>query len=365
MEQNFENPIMEKPVEEKKDEMFSQIPKRKTKKIWIVLGVILVVALLGFLVWKFGLSGNIGGRISKVLPIPAARVNGGFVMSSKLDKNYQALKFFYDSQQGQTEEKISDLDIKKMALDRLIEDEMVSQLSEKYDIKISNEDIDKEYKLVLEDYDSENELKKEIKSLYDMDITEFKQEVLKPSLMYDKLQKSYLMDDKIDKDRKSKSDEAKKKAEDALAKLKSGKDFAELAKEISEDKSTKKNGGDLGFFGKDEMELEFETASFKLNVGETSEIIRTIEGFHIIKVDKKKGSGDDEQVKASHIFFKVKDDFDQWFLDQKKKLKVKIYVKDIKWNKEQSTIEGLEQQGTEDVSADDVEIENVEVEPVK
>lgn len=197
-----------------------------------------------------------------------------------------------------------------------------------------------------------------------MSISEFKKEVLEPSLMYDKLQKSYLMDDKIDKDRKAKSEEAKKKAEDALAKLKAGKDFAELAKEVSQDKSTKKDGGNLGFIGKDEMETEFEIAAFKLNVGETSEIVRTIEGFHIIKVDKKKGSGDDEQVKASHIFFKVEDDFDKWFLDQKKKAKIKIYVKDIKWNKEQATIEGLNLENT-DTTADDVEIEDVEVEPVK
>ncbi|MDD3887366.1 MAG: peptidylprolyl isomerase [Patescibacteria group bacterium] len=352
MEQNFESPVLGNKKENKKN------------KFWIILGIILAVVLLGFLFWKFGLSGNVGGRISKSLPIPSARVNGSFVMQSKLEKNYQALKFFYDSQEGQSEEKISDLDIKKMALDRLIEDKVVSQLSEKYNIKISKEDIEKEYKLVLEDYDTEDELAKEIKSLYDMSISEFKKEVLEPSLMYDKLQKSYLMDDKIDKDRKAKSEEAKKKAEDALAKLKAGKDFAELAKEVSQDKSTKKDGGNLGFIGKDEMETEFEIAAFKLNVGETSEIVRTIEGFHIIKVDKKKGSGDDEQVKASHIFFKVEDDFDKWFLDQKKKAKIKIYVKDIKWNKEQATIEGLNLENT-DTTADDVEIEDVEVEPVK
>lgn len=129
MEQNFESPVLGNKKENKKN------------KFWIILGIILAVVLLGFLFWKFGLSGNVGGRISKSLPIPSARVNGSFVMQSKLEKNYQALKFFYDSQEGQSEEKISDLDIKKMALDRLIEDKVVSQLSEKYNIKISKEDI--------------------------------------------------------------------------------------------------------------------------------------------------------------------------------------------------------------------------------
>lgn len=356
--QNFEGPVLESRGENKK-------VNKKSKKVWIIAGVVLVVLILGFLAWRFGMSTNLGGKVSKVFPLPVAKVGNGFVMSTKMNDNFEALKFFYDSQEGQTEKKLSDLEIKKMVLDRLIEDGMIKNCAEKYNIKVTSKDIEEEYKYVLEDYDSEDELAKEIKSLYNMNISDFKKEILVPSLYYDKLQTAYLMDDKVDPERKKKSDEAKKKAEEALAKLKEGKDFAELAKEVSEDNSTKKEGGDLGFFGKEEMDLEFEQAAFALNEGEISDLVRTTEGWQIIKLEKKKGSGDDEQVKASHILFKVKDDFDKWFLEQKKKAKVKIYLKDITWDNDQAMVAGLGEVNDEELSDEDIEIEDVEIEPVK
>ncbi|MBW2973696.1 peptidyl-prolyl cis-trans isomerase [Candidatus Woesearchaeota archaeon] len=65
--------------------------------------------------------------------------------------------------------------------------------------------------------------------------------------------------------------------------LKNGKDFDELAKEKSLCPSGKK-GGDLGWFGRNQMVKEFETAAFSLKPGELSKPIKTQFGWHIIKV---------------------------------------------------------------------------------
>ncbi len=69
-----------------------------------------------------------------------------------------------------------------------------------------------------------------------------------------------------------------------LDSLKNGTDFADLAMRNSEDPSSGGNGGDLGWFGRRKFVPEFEAAAFALNTDETSGIVRTQFGYHIIRV---------------------------------------------------------------------------------
>lgn len=87
---------------------------------------------------------------------------------------------------------------------------------------------------------------------------------------------------------KEEEETARKKIDDLLARVKKGEDFKKLARENSEDPSAKMNGGDLGYFTHGQMVPEFDQAAFALKVGQTSDVIRTSFGFHIIQcVDKK------------------------------------------------------------------------------
>jgi peptidyl-prolyl cis-trans isomerase D len=79
----------------------------------------------------------------------------------------------------------------------------------------------------------------------------------------------------------------RKQAEDVLAKVKAGGDFAALAKQYSDD-SSKDKGGDLDFFGRGRMVPEFEDAAFKLEPGQVSDLVKSQFGFHIIKVAEKR-----------------------------------------------------------------------------
>jgi peptidyl-prolyl cis-trans isomerase D len=76
---------------------------------------------------------------------------------------------------------------------------------------------------------------------------------------------------------------ALEKAQKAKQEL-ANKDFATLAKEISDDKLTAKTGGDLGLFKVGTMEKSFETAASTLKLNEVSEPIKTAFGYHLIKV---------------------------------------------------------------------------------
>ena len=91
-------------------------------------------------------------------------------------------------------------------------------------------------------------------------------------------------------------DEAKKIADEAR---KPGADFADLAKKNSKDPGAA-DGGDLGFFTKDQMVPEFSEAAFKLEPGQISDPVKTQFGWHVIKVEEKRPrkAPDFDQVKS-------------------------------------------------------------------
>lgn len=98
-------------------------------------------------------------------------------------------------------------------------------------------------------------------------------------------------------------DKAGKEAEDkikaVIARLKKGEDFAKVATEVTEDPSGKANGGDLGYFTKEQMVPEFSEVAFKLDKGQISDPVKTQFGWHVIKVE-------DQRIKPAPKFEEVK-----------------------------------------------------------
>ena len=80
---------------------------------------------------------------------------------------------------------------------------------------------------------------------------------------------------------------AREKAESILKQVQNGGNFADLAKKNSDDPGSKDNGGSLGWIQRGQTVPEFEQAAFSLAKGQTSGIVRSTFGFHIIHVDDK------------------------------------------------------------------------------
>jgi peptidyl-prolyl cis-trans isomerase D len=84
--------------------------------------------------------------------------------------------------------------------------------------------------------------------------------------------------------------DARAKAEDVLRQVQASGDFAKLAEKYSDDPGSAKTGGELGWIGRGRTVPEFEKAAFSLGKGQTSDLVKSSYGFHIIRVEDKQAA---------------------------------------------------------------------------
>lgn len=269
----------------------------------ILLSLFLSLIIFGFGIYRWNWEGKFVYKITKVIPYPAVFVNRHIVRFSEYIEDIEALKIFFAKQQDSFGSEIpSDKELKENVLERLIKNELANQLAKKYNINVSDNEIEAEVQKIIAQDESREKVEEILKEQYGWGINQFKLKILKPFLLQQKLQEAISKDKELNQ-------EAKRKAEEVLMKVKNNeKSFEELAKEYSED-GTASDGGDLGYFGKNVMVAEFEKAAFALGIGETSDLVLTKYGYHIIKVEEqiKNEAGEVEQVRARHILIKTKD----------------------------------------------------------
>jgi len=123
---------------------------------------------------------------------------------------------------------------------------------------------------------------------------------------------------------------ALKKIKEIQDKIKNGADFAEMAKEYSQDPGSSSRGGDLGYFTHGDMVPEFEKVAFSLETGKVSEPVLTDFGYHLIRVEEKRAarkvSLSDVKNELQEIVYRQKmaQAYENWLKDLRAKAVIKI-----------------------------------------
>ncbi|CUB52023.1 Foldase protein PrsA 2 precursor [Bacillus subtilis] len=204
-----------------------------------------------------------------------------------------------------TDSTITKSDFEKQLKDRYGKDmlyEMIAQdvITKKY--KVSDDDVDKEVQRAKSQYG--DQFKNVLKNNGLKDEADFKNQIkfklsmnkaIKQSVTEKDVKDHYKPEIKASHILVSDENEAK----EIKKKLDAGASFEELAKQESQDLLSKEKGGDLGYFNSGRMAPEFETAAYKLKVGQISNPVTSPNGYHIIKLTDKKELKPYDEVKDS------------------------------------------------------------------
>lgn len=116
--------------------------------------------------------------------------------------------------------------------------------------------------------------------------------------------------------------ETEETGQEVLDKLEAGEAFADLAQEYSTDPGSAVEGGDLGWFPRGAMVPEFEEAAFSLGMGETSGLVQSQFGYHIIQVLEK----ETRPLEGPLLEQAQQENFQVWFAAQMEAAEIEILV---------------------------------------
>lgn len=281
-----------------------------------LVAVILLVVLGWYLLYVAQANSKFMYRLTQLVPVPVANVDGENVRYSEYLKKYRS-DIFSLVQQEQINLKSADGKrqaeyYKRKELDSAVKEGYVNKLARERNIKVTRAEIDNfitrtvnSKAISLEAYE-----KTVLRNFYDWSLDDYRG-VVKARLLSQKV--GFAIDDA-----------AKKRAE-ALAKQASapGADFAKLATEHSDDLATKQNGGDVGSLPLDNQDANrlIPTAQ-KMEPGQVSGALQGADGYYIIKLIEKS----DSAVRYSQIKIGLTE-LDKRFEAVKAAGKVKEYIK--------------------------------------
>lgn len=292
-----------------------KMDKKKKKKLFSFLGIITAGAIIAGVVYQVNRTDAV------------ASVDGDKITKDQL---YEVLM-----SQGGTD-----------VLDSMIEQKVINKEAEKKSVTVSEKELNKELDALITSYGGEDTFNQalEASGIKEKEVKKDLETNLKAKkLVEDTIEisedemKSYFDENKdsFDQPEQVKASHIlvkdEKTANEVKKKLSDGEKFADLTKEYSTDTASKEDGGNLGYFSKEDMVQEFSDAAFNLKVDAISNPVKTEYGYHIIKVTDKKEAQDanyensKDEIKQLLLENKFQSEYSTWLEETKKKYDIENF----------------------------------------
>lgn len=295
----------------------------KHKVVLITTGILIATALIFLTYCVYGLYRQqdynaFFYRVTQVVPFPVARNGKTLVAYENYLFELRRSVHYYETQlesNFKSEKDKPQLEkLKKDSLDQVINDAYINMLADENDISVSDDEVADRIKIVREQNrlgSNDRVFEDVLEDFWGWSVRDFERSV-RQQILTEKVVA------KLDT-------ETQNKAASTLSQIQAGGNFAELAKQVSDDPSAKQNGGEYGInIDKSNKDIAPQVMEelLKLQPGQVSGVINTGQTLEIVKVTEKTG----DTIKASHITFRLKDP-SVYINDQKAKKPLKVYIK--------------------------------------
>lgn len=297
-------------------------PMQHSKRRILVISIIISVAaflLFAFFCWwqlyKTQSTSVFMHRVTAILPIPVAKVDGQWVRYSDYLTELRSSMHYLSTQEGanfKTEDGKRQLqDLKSRALNQTVQNALIKKYAKQSNVTVTDAEVDAQIQRIVnqQSYGGSTDVyKKVIKEYYDLTFNQWRDSIHQQLLR----NKVYAAIDAGARDR----------ANQAVAQLNAGVDFATVAK-MSDDVARRDVGGEIGLLerGKADLAPELQDALFQLKTGEHSQIIESKQGLFILKAIE----ASENKVRAAAIFFQYTE-FQKRFEELKKSGKIKTDI---------------------------------------
>lgn len=331
---------MQKEEKNKKEKYFSK------KVVILGLGTIILVVFVSLLVtvranyvahdWARSLAG--------VLRYPVLVTFRPFSLltANELQRDMKSLRQFYESQDFAslgmridftTEDGMNRLKVReKELLNKHVEDAVIESIVRKNGQKVSMSEVSQRVDRKMNEFGSRDQVLEELNRLYGWDIKDFEKNVVQVELYQEKALD--IFNNRADK---SQDEAAHKKIEEAKAALDGGASFGDAVAKYSEGLEAGQ-GGEVGWILPAQTEPAIADALITLSPGDTTDIIESSLGFHIIRLEETRDESNGRYYRISQIFTK-KETFYDWVRQSIRKARVFPMVSAYTWNRDDASVE--------------------------